>query len=133
MRNLAGDKMADTFIAHELVRARIRTRMLHDDELRGEVPATIGGQISGPLGPIMLRRAWTYWVVVGQIPIAIAERLYSDPIGHDDIRAGGDCARRNPRDWSRDLGSGCVVETYHIDTEAGLRMFADTLNEGSRP
>lgn len=119
MKNLAGYKEADAVISEELRRCMIDQRRLTDDEKRGEVPATIGGT----LGRFTFRRAWYYWTVRGDVPIAIAERLYADPIGATDIRVAGHCGCPPPSKWA----TGGVVTSYHIDSEAGLRIFADAV------
>ena len=125
MRNLAGCKDADTVIAEELRRCRIEPRPLDDDERHGEVPATIGGR----LGALTFRRAWYYWMVHGDVPLAIAERLYADPIGRADIRVAGHCGCPPPSEWA----VAGYVSTYHIDSEAGLRIFADAVRDAATP
>ena len=128
MKNLAGDKTPNLDIARELRRCRISERWLNADEQGGEVRATIGGIIAGPLGPIEMRRAWYYWVASGPVPMAIADRLYADPVGRDDIRVAGHCGCPPPMEWASGKGGDLYVDTYHTDSEVGLRIFADALS-----
>jgi hypothetical protein len=116
MRNLAGDKDCDREIRRELERARIG--MVDGEKEPGEVPATVTGKLLG----WKFTRAWYYWVAKAErgpgIPPHDASILYYDPVGRDDIRVDGCAGNRMP------TGS---VNCYHIDSEVGLRVFADTL------
>ena len=93
MKNLAGDPKCDEDIRRELTRARVPIVPI---EKRGEVPATLGGQ----LGAFNFRRAWYYWVVSGHVPLDVAREIYEDPVGRTDVRSGGDCACRPPETWA---------------------------------
>lgn len=129
MPNLARrdpDPRVDERIKIELTRARIDLRELdHDERKRSEVPATIGGRI----GAFTLQRAWMYWVVKGPMPLDAARALYADPIGADDVRVAGHCGCPPPDEWARDG----FVDSYHIDSVAGLRLFADAVRNLDRP
>jgi hypothetical protein len=118
MQNLAGNKKADEYIRRELERARISVALA--DPHNFEVPFTIIGR----LGDFVFTRAWTYWVVVGRVPFDVAEELFSDPVGRTDIRVTGHAGCPSPAEW---VGVGKPVTSYHIDSEVGLRIFADTL------
>lgn len=125
----------------------------------------------GRLGSIAFKRAWTYWVTEGLVPMAVAEELYADPVGVTDIRVAGHAAAPAPEEWAEwimpdghqvwpaseeaasldfrnrhpewkipedlfsdnpaELGATRGITTYHIDTEVGLRVFADTLRAHS--
>lgn len=161
MKNLAGIPEADQYILEELQRARIP--YFNVETGNTEVPYTIIGR----LGKFEFRRAWTYWVVQGPLPIYLAERIYADPVGKTDIRVNGDAGCSPPESWAKwltpdgkevlpveeeaefdrhetlkarkgaylfsgdpaSLGAKQLVTSYHIDTEVGLRIFADTIRE----
>ena len=116
MKNLAGDKDCDVDIEGELTRARIDI-VRSDEPIGGEVPARLTGSLDG----FTFERRWYYWSVSGPMPLALAEEMYADPIGAGDVRVQGHCACPPPKDWEVDG----FVRSYHIDTEAGLRLFAD--------
>lgn len=86
MRNLAGVDDADIWCAIELTKAGIEGKILRMPQ-DGEVRTRVEGHI----GNITLRRAWYYWVARGKVPLAIAERLYANPIGRRDVRVNGHC------------------------------------------
>lgn len=169
MKNLAGVDTCDRDIRRELQRSRIE--IVEGERSKGEVPYTVTGRLHG----WTFKRAWYYWVAVGQLPLEAAQRLYADPIGNTDVRVNGHCGCPPPEDpwvayyaadgwqliddpdgeqakeWSALQARGhlpapqekryrfvpnaaaiaarVVVESYHIDSEAGLRLFADTLRE----
>ncbi|PWU23463.1 hypothetical protein C5B42_02820 [Candidatus Cerribacteria bacterium 'Amazon FNV 2010 28 9'] len=83
MKNLAGDRNCDESIRRELERARIPAVSI--EKRNTEVPYTVIGQLSD----FTFTRAWYYWVVTGRVPVSVAEELYQDPVGKDDVRAGG--------------------------------------------
>ena len=165
MRNLAGNKECDEVIEQELKRAGIE--IVYGPRSRSEVAATI----TGKLGSFTFFRAWTYWVVNGLVPLAVAQELYADPVGVTDIRVDGHCGCPPPqkpwvkriipdgrhvvdaenREKFKDYFDASVrgqlakefvfsddpaaeeaneyVDCYHIDSEAGLRVFADTIRK----
>jgi hypothetical protein len=98
MINLAGDTRADVFCYDELHAAGIATEMLPAVP-RAEVPA----RVTGKLGEITLSRAWYYWVAKGPVPLALAEKLYADPIGARDVRVAGHCGCPPPEEWTDDF------------------------------
>lgn len=123
MRNLAGDHECDAWIKYELTRARIPIEQI-------EVPhgSEVPYRMIGRLGPIEFRRAWTYWVSNGPVAIEVARRLYADPVGRTDIRVDGHCGCPPPEaPWVDVIGGHEFVTTYHIDSEIGLRFFADVI------
>lgn len=117
MQNLAGKKHCDDEIRRELARARIGIVEGGSDG-KGEVPATVTGKLAG----WTFTRAWYYWVAKADhgpgIPPHEASILFCDPVGKDDIRVDGCSGNRMPTGH---------VGVYHIDSEVGLRLFADTL------
>jgi hypothetical protein len=117
MINLAGVAECDRYIERELRRAGIAAVVGERSE--NEVAAAITGKI----GPFTLWRAWRYWVVKGPMPLAVAREMYDDPVGVDDVRVAGHCGCPPPDEWARDG----VIDTYHIDTEVGLRVFVDAV------
>lgn len=124
MRNLAGKQDCDTFIENELRRARIPSERL-GAHTRDEVPYLVIGR----LGSIEFRRSWTYWVARGPVPIDIARQLYADPVGRTDIRVDGHCGCPAPEPpWTDVIDGAEFVTIYHIDSEIGLRIFADAMS-----
>ncbi len=93
MKNLAGVVTCDKDIVRELEEAGI-TIVGHPDPDHTEVPAAIAGK----LGEFSFIRAWYYWIVVGEVPLEVAEIMYSDPIGRKDVRVRGDAGRPAPRE-----------------------------------
>lgn len=122
MKNLAGNEHCDSYIAEELRRARIPSEPF--DGRPGEVPTKLQGRI----GPIVFRRFWTYWVARGPVPIETARALYDDPVGKTDIRVAGHCECPPPAaPWVETIDGQEFITNYHIDTEVGLRLFADAI------
>lgn len=125
MRNLAGNQDCDRIIERELKRAKIEA-VYGPYPRRGEVPS----RIMGKLGKVWFERAWYYWIASGVIfPLDLAKKLYADPIGRDDIRVNGNAARPNPEDEPTYGMGKPLIFSYHIDSEAGLRIFADALRD----
>lgn len=170
MMNLAGHPNNDPIVEAELTRCRI-------DVVRGPYSSgEVITSITGRLGPFSFRRAWRYWVAEGPMPLAVAEGLYADPVGKDDVRVAGHCGCPPPagpwvtwydgdgvkllgmdqrEECERYLASGSramkesalrvlaanrfvvdpravgagFVESYHIDSEIGLRLFADAIRQ----
>lgn len=123
MKNLTGNQNCDAFIARELSDARIAIESV-DLAKHSGVPYRLIGQ----LGPITFRRCWTYWVAEGPVPIGIARSLYADPVGRRDVRVDGHCACPAPvQPWTEIIDGTEFVTTYHIDSENGLRIFADAI------
>lgn len=119
MDNLAGKQDCDTTIRSELERCGIT--IVEGERSTNEVPASL----TGILGCFTFWRAWYYWVVNGNVPIDIALELYADPVGKTDVRVDGHCGCPEPEY----LGKRGAVTCYHIDTEIGLRLFADTIRK----
>jgi hypothetical protein len=124
MRNLAGDPDCDRFIRDELQRALIPIKEL-DTPQKGEVPA----KLQGELGPYTFERAWYYWIVRGDVPLAVAQELYQHPVGKADVRVVGHCGCPPPEEWSTETSSGPVITHYHIDTQEGLILFVNTIRK----
>lgn len=127
MQNLAGRKDCDQFIEQELKRSRIDI-VRHDEQIRGEVPALL----TGKLGPFMFVRAWYYWMVRGPVPLVVAKEIQADPVG-GDIRVAGMSGGDAPERWLSSVvmkgrRQKCVTN-YDIDSEVGLRLFADTIKK----
>ena len=55
------------------------------------------GKLNNGFCDFVFTRAWTYYIVVGLVPIKIAEYLYADPVGKRDIRVAGHCGRPEPK------------------------------------
>lgn len=165
MQNIAGHPESTEICTRELTRCRIE--VVPESEPIGEPKALV----SGRLGSFTFTRAWYYWCVKGNVPLAVAEELYADPVGVTDIRVAGHCGCPPPKDWITFLADDGrevldreqeaswqelidrghtkmqtykdeyvfaddpakvgkpYVTSYHIDSELGLRIFADTLKK----
>ena len=97
MQNLAGHKEATELCTRELVRCGIE--VVPESEPLGEPQA----KVSGRLGKFRFERAWYYWCVEGSVPLPVAEELYSDPVGKEDIRVAGHCGCPPPAEWTKCL------------------------------
>jgi hypothetical protein len=78
----------------------------------GEVPY----KFIGRFGRYRFIRAWSYWVVVGETKLDLAEKIYADPVGLEVIRTDG-CAGNKPPEGDQ--------RTYHIDSLLGLKRFIE--------
>jgi hypothetical protein len=133
---LTEEQIADIYGRQEQIKGEIRAQLHQMDEdvrteLRsanidvennatratGEVPTIF----SGKLGIYTFSRAWTYWVVSGQVPVQLAREIYADPVGQKDIRTNGCAGNMNPSDCSS-------VTSYHIDSIEGLQRFVDMVS-----
>ena len=123
MQNLAGNKECDVYIEQELERCEIES--VRVERGHTEVPYTI----TGKLGSLVFTRGWYYWMISGKVPIAIANELYADPVGKEDIRVRGHCGCPPPDGWTKEIDGKQYVMSYHIDSEVGLRLFADTIKK----
>jgi hypothetical protein len=94
--NLAGVAGCDLQISYELKRARIPIEQV-EQPANSEVPYTLIGKLNGPY---TFTRLWTYWAVEGLVPLSVAEELYADPVGRDDIRVAGHCGCPPPAEWA---------------------------------
>lgn len=119
MKNLARVPTCDTDIYRELTAAGIPILQLPERQtVYSEVPYTLYGRI----GHFRFDRAWTYWIVSGAMPFDAACKMYKNRIGKKDVRVCGDCACRSPELWT----GGKPIDYYHIDSEAGLKLFVKT-------
>ncbi len=132
MGNHAGRGECNPFIKLELQLAGID---IIEKKGEGEVPYLYAGQ----MGAFSFRRAWTYWIVNGPVPLSLANKMYETEEGKKNVRVAGHCGCPPPEEWARpsDSKKGAdrkiewktepVIDTYHIDTWKGLKLFADTL------
>lgn len=90
-------------------------------------------------------RAWYYWVVSGPVPLIAAMEMYADEYGKRDVRVDGHCGCPSPDqqmeisgryNWAHPYDgvyaqeSGYLsVNIYHIDSQIGLNIFADTMRK----
>jgi hypothetical protein len=149
-KNLAGAAYADVVIEKELKEAGIE--IVREDRTDSEVPFTL----TGKLGDILFARAWKYWVVKCMMPLEAANEMYENEVGKQFVRVAGHCGCPPPEEWAlpsgedlkkamEELGlesatygelaelqnSGKInapryVQTYHIDTMPGLKLFVET-------
>ncbi len=110
MKNLAGNKECDIQIKHELTRCGIK--IIHGERMDKEVPASI----TGKLGDITFMRSWCYWSVIGKIPLHVAEELYADPVGKEDIRVMGDSGYVAPKSKVAYFDAkGCKINDHRTE------------------
>jgi hypothetical protein len=115
MKNLAGIKECDTYILVELAKADVPVSIVEQDHT--EVPYTV----TGKLGEFTFRRAWYYWVVNGRVPLGIAQKIYNNPNGVNDVRAGGNCSCPPPEKEAKWFDADGVQLIEDIDGEAERR------------
>jgi hypothetical protein len=125
MRNLAGDKNCDEYIRRELTHARINI-------VERKLPAVgeVRYKLTGELHGWTFERRWYYYSCKGAMPIEKARDLWNDPLGRDDVRVDGHCGCPSP-DESWEAKETGLVHTYHVGSEAGLRLLADAIREVS--
>lgn len=97
MKNLAGSAEADRDVEQELTRCGIE--IVRGDRSTGEVKTSITGRLEVGGKVWTFSRAWYYWIVSGETPLNVAENLYADPVGRQDIRVAGHCGRPAPSEW----------------------------------
>jgi len=108
--NLAGQRNRDAEIKRELIRVGVEPLQLMQPAEHTEVPHTVIGEIkTRHFGTFRFHRAWRYWIVEGLMPLAVAEKIYANPIMKEEARAGGDCGCRKPSTWSKRMREGKVV------------------------
>ena len=132
MGNHAGRDECDVYIKLELQLAGID---IVEKSGKGEVPYNFEGQ----LGKFSFRRAWTYWVVNGPVPLDMANEMFQTEEGKKYVRVQGDCGCPSPEEWAKERAvarkikwsnyPNKFVDCYHIDTWKGLKLFADTVRE----
>jgi hypothetical protein len=81
LENLKGKRNRDKRIELELSRCRIPIERV--EEQLDPITYKIIGKLPGPF---LFMRTPGSWLVKGPMPLEIAEELYADPIGRDDIR-----------------------------------------------
>lgn len=155
MLNLAGAQEADKHIKLELERARIPIEQVELDPVHNEVPYTLIGRLGNvsfrrlwyywesqgaiplevarelyedPVGATDIRvnghagcpppEDWAQWITSDGKKVFPADR------GEDYRGPASDLVFS---DDPESVGASLYVATYHIDTEVGLRLFADTL------
>lgn len=96
MRNLAGLLENNPYINLELSLAGI---LIAQENGRGEVQSKFVGYL-GDACEFKFTRAWSYWVVDGNVPLDIANELYVNPEARKYVRSGGDCGCRPPETWA---------------------------------
>lgn len=128
--NVAGweQARADEQLERELLRARALVVRLDAPQPHSEVKTVV----QGTCGPLRLVRAWRYWVAKGPVPLRLARMLYADPVGREDVRVAGHCGCPPPEEWAKyelDASTGKrtlgYVDSYHVDSEVGLRLLCD--------
>lgn len=93
MKNLAGRPTPEVDAAIEQELTRCGIEVVRNQPIDNpEVKSTLRGR----LGELRFTRAWRYWIVLGKVPLEVAEKLYTDPVGKMDIRVDGSCVRPAP-------------------------------------
>lgn len=98
---------------------------IHKYRSKSEVPYHIIGNIGD--GKFIFKRAWYYWMISGNVPLKIAKKLYENPIGKRDVRVYGHCGCPPPKKWTTRINGKRCVTSYHIDSQLGLNLFAETV------
>jgi len=98
---------------------------IHKYRSKSEVPYHVIGNIGD--GKFIFKRAWYYWMVSGNVPLKIANKLYKDPIGQKDVRVVGHCGCPPPNPWARRLNGKKYIMSYHIDSQEGLNLFVQMI------
>lgn len=122
MINLAGRADCDKEITRELEDAGIPAHKKRPDG--NEVPAAVYGSLHG----WEFTRAWYYWVAKSRgngVQINRERALPLWDIARLQVRVGGHCDPPHPDEYG--LATFGHVMSYHIDTLAGLRLFAGAL------
>lgn len=92
---------SDREIEKELLQAGItpvRHTVLVDHP---EVFTHLTGRLETQWGPFRFHRNWYYWAVDNiRVPLPLAEQMYADPIGKQDVRCGGHCSCLPPAQMS---------------------------------
>lgn len=152
-KNLAGAAYADVVIEKELKDAGIE--IVKGDRTQSEVPFTL----TGKLGTFNFARAWTYWMVECMMPLEVAKEMYENEVGAKFVRVAGHCGCPPPEEWAlpcaddlkkgldelgmesatygelaKILNSGKInapryVQSYHIDTMPGLKLFVEAVRK----
>ena len=120
MKNLAGDKACDTDILEELKEAGIPA--IEEGARYFEVPYHYVGR----LGNWTFRRAWYFWMVDAENGKGLSEEVAEElNLSHmREVRVAGFSGGALVEDWLSKQGT---IDSYHIDTQAGLNAFAAVL------
>jgi hypothetical protein len=134
VRNLAGHHAADAYCAAELTAAGIE--MVVSDK---RCSAEVSTHVTGKIGDIALSRAWYYWCAHGKVPLAVAQKLYDDPIGKRDVRVNGDCTCPAPGDpgghieWFDEGGEVCVDPDGRQEAQMNALIAKGVLTAEDKP
>ncbi len=128
--NKAGDHAdTDDILRAELKAAGIQTLQ----EAEGKPPEFLAAMLRRSSGEVKtsvigvlhgweFKRGWYYWIAKGPgIEVAAAEKLHSTH--GTEVRVAGHCGCPSPREWYK----GLAVGSYHVDTPAGLKALASTI------
>lgn len=91
MENLARVSNCDEFIRRELEKAGITTVVVKKNA--GEVAYSIIGELGG----FKFSRAWSYWVVTGDMPMEKAMEIYTIDTGGETVRPWGGGSNISPK------------------------------------
>lgn len=98
---------------------------IHKYRSKSEVPYHVIGNLGD--GKFIFKRAWYYWMVRGNVPLKIANKLYENPIGARDVRVAGHCGCPPPKKWTQRINGKRCVTSYHIDSQEGLNLFVEAV------
>lgn len=82
------------------------------------------GSVTGRLGSFTFAQpnpSGSYWRARGDVPLAVAEEIYADPLGRADVRAGGHCAAPPPREQAEWRNPQSGRRLWPSDQEAECR------------
>ena len=135
MINLAGrpKEEVDAQVTTELQAAGIPLfpfPMLQTGEVTTDVTGMIGAEsCANKRLPVWeFRRAWYYWVATLRLPSAVRFTMAKAKALHathgQEVRVDGHCGCPAPEEWWGEDGVPCH---YHIDTQEGLKAFAEAV------
>lgn len=94
MINLAGVRTCDLTIKDELERAEIE--VVKTETVNCEVPYSLKGILKTIYGNFEFKRAWSYWIVTGKVPLEISKKIFAHPEGKKYVRIFGHCGCLDP-------------------------------------
>ncbi len=110
----------------ELEYAGIQPLVLPGINGKSEVPTNIIGQ----LPYWTFTRAWKYWIAQGAaIPYELATELYQQH--GKEVRVNGMCNCPSPKEVNN--GGIFGINSYHVDSQRGLKALAELIKKVANP
>lgn len=119
------DEKTDKKVLEELKSAGIPVMYL-PSYMNTEVKTRYIGVLNG----FIFIRGWRYWQCNGNMPLEIAEKLYT--ACHDmKIRACGHAGNPSPKTMHVQIDGNKFVDSYHIDTPDGLSALVSCIRSNN--